>query len=291
MRSILKPSFLQKISPQLKSLYEMIPKVDSPFMKYYPEFIPSKTERRYRVALLTGCVQSVFFPKINNATVEVLINSGCDVIIPNNQGCCGALSIHSGRLDEGRKLARELVDIFSVLDVDYILVNSAGCGSTMKEYEEILKDDNNYKSKALMFSDKTRDIMEFLSEIGIESSLKELNLKVTYQDACHIVHGQKIKEEPRKLINMIPGVEFNEMEKSDHCCGSAGIYNVLQPQMSEKLLEKKIENIDKTGAKVLLAANPGCLIQIEKGFRAKGLEIKTAHPIEMINWSINGKVV
>ena len=274
---------LKKISKSLYRMEQMIPSVDNFIISSYPEVIPSRIDKKHRVAFLTGCVQNVFFSKTNMATVEVLTKLGCEVIVPSDQSCCGALSNHSGRLEEGREFARNIIDTFSNLDVDYIIVNSAGCGSNIKEYVELLKDDGEYSFKAKKLSGKTRDIVEFIDEIGIDGNLKNLNLKVTYQDACHISHGQSIRSAPRNILSKIPGVELIEMRESDHCCGSAGIYNLVQPEMADKILHRKILNIKETGSSMLVAGNPGCLLQIQKGIRENGLKIDTAHPIELLN--------
>ncbi len=280
---------LRAISPKLAQAEEMLPDVDSPSApRALADVIPAKGEKRYRVALLTGCVQSVFFSRTNEATVRVLAENGCEVLIPRNQGCCGALSVHSGRLSEGRDFARFLIKSFEGLDADAIIVNSAGCGSTMKEYGEILKDDPVFAERARKISAGTKDVMEFLADIGLTGELRELKLKVTYQDACHLGNAQRIKEQPRKVMNLIPGIEFRELPESEICCGSAGIYNMVQPEMSGRLLERKIGHLKETGADYLVAGNPGCLLQIRKGIKQHGLDIKTAHPVELLDWSYRG---
>lgn len=290
LKRFINSDYLFRINPKLGTLFEVLPDVETPFVKKLGEIIPSKTEKKYTVGMLTGCVQSVFFSKTNDATINVLTNNGCEVVIPKGQGCCGALSIHSGRLEEGRNFARKLIDTFVNLNVDAIVVNSAGCGSSMKEYEDIFKNDPAYKVKAEKLSEKTKDIMEFLSEIDIRSELKPLDIKITYQDACHIVHGQKIKDQPRKLLKKIPKLKFLEMKNSDTCCGSAGIYNIVQPKMSEDILEDKIKNIENVNPDFILAGNPGCLLQIRKGINKSSKNIKIAHPVEILNWSIKGKI-
>ena len=270
---------------------EMLPNIKlSSFFSSLPDVAPAKGKRRYRVALLTGCVQSVLFPEINSATVRVLSQNGCEVIIPKNQGCCGALSLHSGRLSEARDFARSNIDVFEKYDVDAVIVNSAGCGSTMKEYGELLNNNPSYDERAEKVTKKTKDVMEFLADIGLQGELKELKLRVTYQDACHIAHAQRIKEHPRKIIKHIPGIEFVELPESDLCCGSAGIYNLIEPDMAEKLLERKISKLKETGAQVLVAGNPGCLLQIGMGIKRHGLNIKTAHPVELLDWAYKGSV-
>lgn len=282
---------LNALSGRLARMEEMLPDVDSLASPPAPEeVISSKGETRRRVALLTGCVQSVFFSKTNDATVRVLTENGCEVLIPRNQGCCGALSVHSGRLSEGRDFAKRLIVMFEGLDVDAIIVNSAGCGSTMKEYGEILGDDPEFAERAAGLSRKTKDIMEFLDETGLEGELKTLDLRVTYQDACHLGNAQRVKEQPRNVIRQIPGVELIELSESDLCCGSAGIYNLVEPGMSGRLLGRKMGHVKNTHVDFLLAGNPGCLLQIQKGIKQHGLQIKTAHPIELLDWSYSGKI-
>ena len=265
-------------------------KLSSTFSRL-PNTIPAKGKRRFRVAMLAGCVQSVLFPRTNEATVRVLTENGCEVGIPEKQGCCGALSIHTGRLSEGRDFARANIDVFSGYNVDAIIVNSAGCGSSMKEYGEILREDQPYAEKATKLSEKTKDIIEFLADVGLQGHLKELKLRVTYQDACHIAHAQRIKAHPRKVIKQIPGIDFIELPESDLCCGSAGIYNLIQPKMSESLLDRKISNLKKTNADYLVAGNPGCLLQIQMGIRRSGLKVKVAHPVELLDWAYSGGFV
>lgn len=282
---------INRISQKLGNMEAMLPNVKSPvFPPEMPEILHAKGKKRYRVALLSGCVQSVFFSKTNDATVRVLRENGCEIVVPQNQSCCGALSVHSGRLSEGRKFAKQTIKTFEGLDIDAFIINSAGCGSTIKDYSELLKDDPEYSVRALALSEKTKDIMEFLSDTGIQGDLKELNIKVTYQDACHIGHAQRIKEQPREVLKQIPGLELVEMPEADLCCGSAGIYNLVQPEMSQNLLLRKMRNVKRNKVNYLVAGNPGCLLQIQKGIKQEGLSIKTAHPIELLDWSYRGKI-
>ncbi len=292
LRSLIQSSgIINRVSKKLASMEEMLPEVKSPiFPAELPEVIPAKGKRRYRVALLTGCVQSVFFSRTNDATARVLAENGCEVLVPQNQSCCGALSVHSGRLSEGRDFAKLTINTFENLDVDAIVVNSAGCGSTMKASRDILKDDPLYSDRAEDLSEKTKDIMEFLAEIGLSAEPKELSLKVTYQDACHLGHAQRIKEQPRQVLKEIPGLELIEMSEADLCCGSAGIYNLVEPEMSQSLLERKINNLRQNEVDYLVAGNPGCLLQIQKGIKNHGLNIKTAHPVELLDWSYRGTI-
>ena len=292
LRSLIQSTgIIARFSQKLSKMEEMLPEVKSlTFPPELPEVIHAKGKQRYRVALLTGCVQSVFFSKTNEATARVLAENGCEVIVPQNQSCCGALSVHSGRLSEGRDFAKQTIMTFEGLEVDAIITNSAGCGSTMKDYGEILKDDPQYFERAEALSEKTKDVMEFLSDIGLQGNLKDLSVKVTYQDACHIGHAQRIKEQPREVLKEIPGLELIEMPESDLCCGSAGIYNLVQPEMSQNLLDRKMGNVKQNKVDYLVAGNPGCLLQIQKGIKSNGLNIKTAHPIELLDWSYRGTI-
>lgn len=292
LRSLIQSTgIISRISQKLGNLEAMLPNVKSPvFPPVMPEILHAKGKKRYRVALLSGCVQSVFFSKTNEATVRVLRESGCEIVVPQNQSCCGALSVHSGRLSEGREFAKHTIKTFEGLNIDAFIINSAGCGSTIKDYGELLKDDPEYSERASALSEKTRDVMEFLSDIGIQGDLKELNIKVAYQDACHIGHAQRIKEQPREVLKQIPGLELVEMPEADLCCGSAGIYNLVQPEMSQNLLERKMRNLKRSKADYLVAGNPGCLLQIQKGITQEGLSIKTAHPIELLDWSYRGNI-
>lgn len=290
LKRVFPPWLLDRISLSASSMFHMLPEVSSAFGETLSAFYPSIGERKKKVALLSGCVQGVFFPEINSATVEVLRASGCEVFVPKNQGCCGALSVHSGRLEEGREFARKLVALFTTLNVDAVVVNSAGCGSTMKEYAEILRGDPVYSEAAAQLSAKTVDVMEFLSDTEIGTVLHPLDVRVTYQDACHIVHGQGIRSAPRELLRSIPGLELIEMQRSDHCCGSAGIYNIVQTEMSAKLLSGKISEIGKTGADYLAVGNPGCMIQIRKGLLGSDSKTKVVHPVEILNWSLRGGI-
>jgi len=293
LRSLIQSAgIISRISKKLAQMEEMLPEVKSLiFPPELPEVIHAKGEQRYRVALLTGCVQSVFFSRTNEATARVLAKNGCEVIVPQNQSCCGALSVHSGRLSEGREFAKQTIKAFEELDIDAIVINSAGCGSTMKDYREILKDDPQYSERAEELSEKTKDIMEFLADIGLQGELKDLNIKVTYQDACHIGHAQRIKEQPRQVLKEIPGLELVEMPEADLCCGSAGIYNLVQPEMSQNLLDRKMVNVKRNNVDYLVAGNPGCLLQIQKGIKNNSLNIKTAHPVELLDWSYRGTIV
>lgn len=284
VRRIFNYEITRRILPSsILRLVDMAPEVKTFIPRRFPVIARSRTKRRFRVGLLKGCIQQAWFSDINDSTISLLTKNGCDVVIPQTEQCCGALSIHSGRLDEGREFARKIIDEFIKMNVDALIINSAGCGSSVKDYKHLLENDPVYAGKASEISKKTRDIMEFIDDIGLVSRLENTDIKVTYQDACHIIHGQKLKDPPRNLLKQIPGISFTELPGSDNCCGSAGIYNLMQPEMSEKILNRKIDTIESTGADYLAVSNPGCLMQLQKGIRARGLNIKIVHPVEILD--------
>jgi glycolate oxidase iron-sulfur subunit len=235
------------------------------------------------VAFLAGCIANVAFARLNEATIRVLQKNGCEVIIPPGQGCCGALHLHSGLAEQARGLARQNVDALSSGEYDAILTNAAGCGSTLKEYRELLACDAAYRQKANEFSGKMRDVTEFLAGIDLAPGMKPLHVAVTYQDSCHLAHGQKIRKAPRQLIKAIPGVSFREMPMADLCCGSAGIYNVAHTELSMRILKSKLEYANSTQADVIATANPGCMLQMAAGVRLFGREQRVLHVVELLD--------
>lgn len=236
-----------------------------------------------RVALLTGCVMPYLYPRTHAATVRVLARQGVEVIDVPAQRCCGALSLHSGDRRTGRDLARRNIDAFRAADVDAVIVNSAGCGASLKEYGELLAEDPAYADKAAAFSSSVRDVTEYLSEIGLRNPTASLDVKVTYQDSCHLVHGQKVRSAPRELLCAIPGLELIEMRTPDRCCGSAGIYSFAQQEMSRRLLDEKMVDVGGTGAPVIVTANPGCMMQLEAGLRRHGMRGRVVHVVELLD--------
>jgi glycolate oxidase iron-sulfur subunit len=238
--------------------------------------------------MLTGCVQSVFFPGVNAATARVLAAEGCDVIIPRDQGCCGALSLHSGRAAEAARFARAAIATFEAAGVDAIVVNSAGCGSAMKEYERVLADDPQWASRAAALSARVRDLAEFLAEIGPVAERHPLPVTAAYHDACHLGHAQRITRQPRDLLRGIPGLTLAELPDAGTCCGSAGVYNLLQPDAARELGERKADAVLATGAGVLVSANPGCTLQISAALAQRGVSVATAHTAEILDASVRG---
>ena len=248
-----------------------------------PERTAASGERRLKVGLLTGCVQRVMFPHVNQASIHVLAAEGCEVVAPSRQGCCGALALHAGRLDEARACARRTIDTFERADVDQIAVNAAGCGSSMKEYGHLLADDSAWAARARAFSARVRDVTEVLDGLAPPRAPRHrLALRVAYHDACHLAHGQRVRAEPRALLRRIPGLRLVELADSDLCCGSAGVYNVLEPEVAERLLDLKIARVAETGARVVAAGNPGCLLQIAKGCRERGVAVEVVHPVQLL---------
>ncbi|GER85887.1 hypothetical protein KDW_00490 [Dictyobacter vulcani] len=248
-----------------------------------PEVTPAIGEQRYRVGVISGCIMDQVFHDINEATIRVLAANGCEVITPRQQSCCGALHVHGGEAEKGRALARHNIDTFERYNCDAIIINSAGCGSTLKEYDHLLRDDPDYIQKAQEFSAKVKDISEFLTSIQSIKQMGEIHHTVAYHDACHLLHGQKIKQPPRQLLKTIPGLKLVDLKESDWCCGSAGIYNLTNQDMGRELLERKMNNVEATGAQIIATGNPGCMMQIAMGMRQRGLQMEVMHPVQLLD--------
>jgi glycolate oxidase iron-sulfur subunit len=248
-----------------------------------PEVTPARGGVRYRVGFIEGCIMPQFFSQTNAATVRVLAANGCVVYSPHLQGCCGALQMHTGDRETARSLARHNVDAFAPLELDAIIINAAGCGSTLKEYGHLLRDDPRYAERAAAFAATVKDVSEFLASIELVPPTRPVPVRITYQDACHLVHGQGIRNQPRQLLRQIPGLELVEMKDSDVCCGSAGIYNLTHPDVSVQLLDQKMEHIKATGASVCVAPNPGCSMQLAYGAQRAGLDLQLAHVVDLLD--------
>jgi len=276
---------LTKLLPKrLQDMEAMIPPLPSRSLKgKLKSIMPARAERKYRVGLITGCVMNEMFTHINVATANVLTENGCEVVIPEMQTCCGALQIHSGERETAEMLARNNIDAFESADLDAIIINSAGCGAQLKEYGELLDHDPAFQQRAHAFSDKVKDIHEFLAEIPMKEITTEIKARVAYHDACHLAHGQNVREQPRSLLRRIPGVELVEIGESDWCCGSAGIYNITHPEMATRLLNRKITHVKKAVPDIVATGNPGCLLQIQTGLRREGIHIEILHPIELLD--------
>ena len=250
--------------------------------------VPAEGETRYRVGFLSGCVMQPMFADINLATVRVLAANGCEVITPRNQTCCGAIHLHNGARDAGKRLAIRNMDVFLAEDLDAIVMNSAGCVAAFRDYAELFHDDPQHAERARMFSSKVRDVTEWLAEIGWEPPTHPIERRATYDDPCHLVHGQGVRVPPRKLLASIPGLEVVELPEADWCCGSAGIYNIVQPELSAAILRRKMEHVARTGAELLVTANPGCLLQLRAGVREMGLSVRVLHIVELLDWAYTG---
>ena len=283
---------LKKLSPRLAAMESILPEITAKSLHdNLPDIIPPLGQKRYRVGMILGCVQRLFFDSVNEATVRVLTANGCEVVIPKSQGCCAALPAHQGQEAQAQTLARQMIDSFKDTDVDAIIINAAGCGHTLKEYGHILADDPQYKDLARQFAAKVKDVQEFLSEISLTAKLSPISdreLPVVYQDACHLLHGQKISLQPRQLLKQIPGIKLVEPIDAALCCGSAGVYNMLQPEVAEELGQQKVTNLLNTGAELIASANPGCSLQITKHLKLKNKSIALLHPIELLDYSIQG---
>jgi glycolate oxidase iron-sulfur subunit len=253
-----------------------------------PTLTPAEGVKRARIGLLAGCVQRVFFPRVNEATVRVLSAEGCEVVVPRAQGCCGALSMHAGRDAEAMRFGRSLIEAFEAADVDTIIVNAAGCGSHTKDLGRILADDPRWAERAARFSEKVRDVTEFLAALPPLARRHAVKTRVAYHDACHLGHAQRIRSAPRQLLRGIPELQLLEIPEGEQCCGSAGIYNLIEPESADEIGARKVVNILSTGAELLASANPGCTLQIQKILRERGLKLRAAHPIEILDASISG---
>ena len=277
LQSLARRSGLFDHFPRIAALDALLPIV--PTASPLPERVAAHGTPRGRVALLIGCVQRHLYPGVNRDTARLLALAGWDVVIPSGQGCCGALDLHAGGLETFRTRARTLASSFPE-DVDFVVTNAAGCGSAMKEYGHWLPDD----ADVVAFAARTRDVSELLATADLP--LGPVDVTATYHDACHLAHGQRIRREPRALLERIPGLRLVDLPESELCCGSAGIYNLVQPDMADRLLARKLEHIAGTRARVVVAGNPGCLLQIAKGARARGLDLEVLHPVELLARSV-----
>jgi Fe-S oxidoreductase len=275
---------------RLAVMEQMAPPLSDRFFEIPPaEVVPAQGERRYTVGMISGCIMPLAFAPTNEATVRVLTANGCDVVLPRAQRCCGALAAHAGDGDASADLARANVDAFEAFGMDRldsIVINAAGCGAQLKSYGHILQDDPQYAARAARFAAKVEDVSEFLARVGLTAPLGEVDRRVTYQDACHLAHGQKIRSEPRELLLSIPGLELVEMRDPDRCCGSAGIYNIVQPGMSMAVLDAKMENVLATGTDCVVAGNPGCLLQLNLGLKQRGRAPEAIHIVDLLDEAI-----
>jgi glycolate dehydrogenase iron-sulfur subunit len=288
LQSLVRRSGLLKLLPaSLRSMENLTPSAPQKAVAL-PERVPPRGEPRLRVGLLVGCVQSVFFPEVNAATARVLAAEGCEVIIPGPQGCCGALMIHAGEEKAALDYARRTIDTFEREPVDTIVINAAGCGSNMKHYGYLLRDDPTYSERAKAFSAKCRDISEVLAALEPRAPRHPIRLKVAYQDACHLQHAQGVRSQPRAVLGAIPELQILEIAEAALCCGSAGIYNLVRPGPAKELGDRKVRNVLATTPDVVATGNPGCLLQLRSGLRQAGSGVPVVHMIEVVDASIRG---
>ena len=248
-----------------------------------PALTPAVAPRRARVAMLTGCVQSIVFGAHNRATARVLARNGCDVLAPSGQGCCGALNAHGGDHARAVAMAKRTIETFEAAGAAAVVVNTSGCGAHMKAYGALLADDPAWAERAARFARTVQDLAEFLAREPLRGPLASVPMTVTYHDPCHVVHGQKIRRQPRELLAQIPGLTVVDLPEADWCCGSAGIYNLTQPEMADRLLRRKVRNVAATAAEAVVTANPGCILQIQAGLRAQGIQRPVLHLVEVLD--------
>ena len=271
--------------PRVQALQSLLPDVTvKAAAARLPEMTPAGGKRRGRVGMLLGCVQRVFFDDVNQATARVLAAEGFEVFAPRSVRCCGALMLHSGSEAEALDLAKKMIEAFE--ECDYVAVNAAGCGSSMKDYGDLLADDEQWAERAKRFSDKVRDVSQLLAGADPVATRHPVSLKVAYHDACHLVHAQKVRSEPRQLLGTIPELQLVEPAEWEICCGSAGIYNLLQPDAGRALGRRKAENLLATGAEAIASGNPGCTLQITAHLREQGRPLPIYHPMQLLDRSI-----
>ncbi len=287
------PALLRLVPERFRPLLTLAPDVTvASLSARAPEHTPATGDTRMRVGLVTGCVQRTFFGQVNEATARVLAAEGCDVIAPPAQGCCGALGLHAGEPDQTRAFARNLIDTFERAQVDVVAINAAGCGSAMKEYGHLLRDDPAWAARADAFSRKVRDISELLAQLGPARAPRHpIQARVAYHDACHLGHAQGIRQQPRAILAEIPGLTLVPVADSDVCCGSAGIFNLTQPAMASELGRRKAIHLSDATPDLVVTSNPGCILQIQSAARESGHPYRVLHIVELLDASIAGRAV
>jgi glycolate oxidase iron-sulfur subunit len=288
LQALVRQSGLLRLLPErLRNMEALLPEASAKSAAL-PKKIAAVGTTRMRVAMMTGCVQQVFFPGVNAATARILAAEGCEVVIPQEQGCCGALMVHNGVEEAALEFARRMIAQFEEELVDRIVINSAGCGSTLKEYGHMLRDDVEWAERAAKFAAKCRDITEMLTELEPRAKRHPLAMKIAYHDACHLQHAQGIRKQPRMLLMGIPELKLEEIADAVMCCGSAGVYNLLHAETANELGRMKVENLLATGAEAVVSANPGCLMQLASGLRERKVKMPSFHTVEILDAAIRG---
>ncbi|WP_083486247.1 (Fe-S)-binding protein [Alicyclobacillus ferrooxydans] len=284
-----KTGALRLLPEAAREMEAVVPKIsEKSALEALPERLPAIGAKKGVGALFTGCVMDVFFSDINQATARVAVRNGLDVVVPKTQVCCGALQIHAGDREQARKMARHNIDVFLQSGADYVIINAAGCGSALKEYPDLFRDDPVYLERATTFSGRVRDISELLVEVGFEAPEGSVERTVTYHDACHLCHAQKVRSQPRQLLRSIPGLKLVDLPDSERCCGSAGIYNLTHPDMAMALLERKMDDIPDNADAVVMG-NPGCMMQIRLGVHKRGRQLDVLHTVELLDAAYAGE--
>jgi glycolate oxidase iron-sulfur subunit len=288
LQTILRAIGATKLLPsRLRTMEALLPKLS--FAKHVSSFTPAEGRKRLRVGLLLGCVQREFFPEVNAATARVLAAEGCEVVAPIHQPCCGALLVHAGEEEPALVLARRTIDVFEHAGVDVIVSNAAGCGSNLKDYAHLLRDDPVYAERAATFSTKCKDISEVLAELPPQAPKRPLHLRVAFHDSCHLQHAQGVRLQPRSILAQIPELELLEIPEAPICCGSAGIYNLVQPDAANALGERKAQLIAPLKADVIATGNPGCILQLQSSLQRIGSKTPIVHTIQLLDASIRGQ--
>lgn len=277
---------LARIVPRhLRDLDRAVPQVRPPWQRRHAPLTPARGERRLRVGFFTGCVMDIVFWDANAASIRLLAAAGCDVVVVEGQGCCGALHAHAGHKADARQLAKRNIEAFARESVDFVVNSAGGCGAALKDYGLWFRDDPDWADRAAAFAGKVRDLSEVLAELGVELPVALPGRRVTMQESCHLAHGQRVRQQPRSLLQQVPGISYCELAESDRCCGSGGIYNLTQPAMSLQILDDKMEHVKATGADTVVTTNPGCLLQMRQGIERAGLSgrVRAVHLAELLD--------
>lgn len=284
-----KSGLLGLLPARLQQMESLLPPLSWPMQGFsHPPHLAAKGTPRMKVGVVLGCVQRVFFDRINAATIRVLAAEGCEIYVPPEQECCGALATHVGLEDQSLASARRMIDVFEKLNLDYIVINAAGCGSNLKEYGHLLRDDPQYAERARKFAAKCKDVSEILAMLPPQAVRHSLAVRAAYHDSCHLLHAQNLRTQPRALLKAIPQLALVELPEAHICCGSAGVYNLVQPETAHALGERKAAHVERSEADILISGNPGCLLQLTKELRQKGRKVRAYHFIEVLDASIRG---